>query len=396
MMSTKQQPPINNKSSKDKNLPKTKSSLKELPKKVESKDETDNSIRMKYPTNHLVGFKELRQATRLFGNEYILIIKAIWYSLISCVNSNVVLELNQLQTDGRIHLLIPLKSGKGKKELKRVIKTVMTGLSKTVDEPTSLHPEQLVGKTIRHPRKGETEYENIEGFFSRDYLLIDEGRTLLTSNDLIYSESRRYLRLALDSYPNVIYKKPVDVPFGHELEYKTYVGCSIFTQPYSFSEEFATDGDLRRFVVPYVNMSGIERKKAYKMRIDDENSSEDSIDAFIQFTKSLKDLKSYVMSKDGKNEFNRVFNILIDRGFSYSDKIRDYIDIYDFTVQDLLLKMSAIQALQTNTNIISKLHVALAASDLFEFLEHLYLFVENKITGDLNYGEEWLGAVKED
>ena len=273
----------------------------------------------------------------------------------------------------------------------------MKELLKTVDEPTSLHPEQLVGKTIRRPKKGSTEYEHIPGFFSRDYLIIDEGRTLLTSNELLYSESRRYLRLALDPYPhNTISKKPVDVPFGEELEYSTYVVCSIFTQPYSFCEDFATDGDLRRFLVPYVNMSGIDRKNAYRMRIEDQSNSEISINAFIQYTKSLKNIETYHVSDEGKHEFLRTFDILIDRGFSYSYEIRNFVDIYDFTIQDLLLKMSAIQALQANKDVIQKEHVTLAAIDLFEFLEHLYLFVEKKIKGSLNYGEEWRGAIKED
>ena len=186
------------------------------------------------------------------------------------------------------------------------------------------------------------------------------------------------------------------MPFGDELEYQTYVGCSIFTQPYPFIEEFATDGDLRRFLVPYVNMSGIDRKEAYNMRIDVENNSEKSLDAFINFAKGLRTLETYHVSHDGKNEFIRLFDILIERGFNYSLKIRNFIDIYDFTIQDLLLKMSALQALQMDTNIISKEHVSLAALDLFEFLEHLYLFVEKKIAEDLNYGEEWMGAFKED
>ena len=198
-----------------------------------------------------------------------------------------------METDGRIHLLIPLKSGKGKKELKRVVKEVIGGIGRAVDEPTSLHPEQLVGKTVRRQKKGQVEYENIEGYFSRDYLIIDEGRTLLTSNDILYTESRRYLRLALDPYPhNTITKRPVDIPFGEELEYTPYFGCCIYTQPYFFDEEFATDGDLRRFVVPYVNMSGIDRSKAYKSRVLEINDSEDSLNKFIRFINSLEDFKA--------------------------------------------------------------------------------------------------------
>lgn len=369
--------------------------MDDLPKKEES--EQIENIELIYPTSHLRGFKELMESTRLEGKEYILIIKAIWYGILSCKNTEINLKLNRVETDGRIHLLIPLKSGKGKKELKRVLKEVMNGIGKTVDEPTSLHPEQLVGKTVKKNRKGQTEYENIEGYFSRDYLIIDEGRTLLTSNEIVYSESRRYLRLALDPYPhNTITKRPVDVPFGEELEYTPYFGCCIYTQPYDFDEEFATDGDLRRFVVPYVNMSGINRAKAYQNRVLRINDSKDSLNKFIHFLSSLKDYKEYTFSKNAKVEFLENFDILVERGFSYSIKVRNFVDLYDFTIQDLLLKMSYVQALQNGENEINENHIALASIDLFEFLEHLYQFVENKIHGSLDYGEGWNGATNND
>ena len=390
-------PPIDkNRTSEDKNLSDATPSLKEVttPKKEEYEDK---SIKLVYPTNHLRGFEELRKATRLHGKEYILILKAIWYGLLSCRNSKVKLKLNQVETDGRIHLLIPLKSGKGKKELKRVIKAVMGGIGKAVDEPTSLHPEQLVGKTIKKNRRGETEYENIEGYFSRDYLIIDEGRTLLTSNDLIYTESRRYLRLALDPYPhNKITKRPVDIPFGEELEYTPYMGCSIFTQPYYFEEDFATGGDLRRFIVPYVNMSGIDRTEAYKNRILEINDSDDSLNNFILFLKSIESPDCYRITTEGKIVFLKVFDALVKRGFSYSTKIRNFVDLFDFTIQDLLLKMSYVQALQVGSDEITDNHISLAFIDLFEFLEHLYLFVEAKIHGRIDYDEEWNGATDKD
>lgn len=350
-------------------------------------------IKLQYPTNHLKGFTELHKATRLIGDDYKVIIKAVWYNIMSCKISRVSLQLNQIHTDGRIHLLIPLKSGKGKKELKRVIKNLLQSMNKTVEEPTSIHPEQLVGKTIRIKNRKSVDYENIPGFFSRDYIIIDEGKTLLTSNELIYSESRRYLRLALDPYPdNTITKRAVDIPFGHELEYTPHMGCSIFTQPYYFKEDFATDGDLRRFIVPYVNMSGVDRTKAYRHRVEDNSISEDYLKLFKVFLSSLDDYGSFELTEEAEAEFLNASLILINRGFNYSVKVANFVDIYDFTIQDILLKMSAVQALQDDKNIITKKHVCLAFIDLAEFLEHLYHFVHTKIHGMLDYGEAWRGA----
>ena len=366
------------------------------PKKLENNEPEE--IRLNYPTNHLKGFDELRKSTRLQGKEYILILKSLWYSLLSCKNKGVVLRLNNLVTDGRIHLLIPLKSGKGKKELKRVIKKVGEGLNRTVVEPTSLHPEQLVGKTSTNRVKGQVEYIPNIGYFGDDYIVIDEGKTLLTSNEINFSESRRYLRLGLDPYPdNIITKKPVDIPRGEGLEYTPYFNCCIFTQPYYFEAEFATDGDLRRFILPYINMSGIDRTEAYKSRVLEVNQdNNEPILTFTEFLRSLPDSREYKISSEAKTELIEDHLILVRRGFSYSTKTRNFMDLYDFTIQDLLLKMSHIQALQEGINTITRDHVARAFIDLVEFTEHLYQFIENKIMGSLDYGETWNGATDKD
>lgn len=358
------------------------------------KDWEDYKVQLEYPTNHLKGFEELRQASRLYGDEYTLILKALWYCIISSKNENVELQLNQIHTDGRIHLLIPLRSGKGKKELKRVIKDV---LGDGVKEPTSLHPERLVGKTRIRNDKGNPVCENIEGYFSQQYLIIDEGRTLLTSTELSYSESRRYLRLALDPYPNnQIEKKSVDTTFEDALKYKPYVNCCIFTQPYALEEDFATDGDLRRFIVPYVNMAGVDRLEAYKNRILDTTNSNGSLDKFRDFVNALPDYKHYKINPSAISEFIKCSMMLIQRGLNHDSKIRNFVDLYDFTIQDILLKLCHVQALQEGSNEINGKHVRLAFIDLFEFLEHLYLFVETKILGSIDYGEDWAGATKMD
>lgn len=354
------------------------------------------NIVLKYPNKHLKCFDQLIDITRLYGEEYRIIDKALWYSIMSLKNKGVELELGQLRTDGRIQILIPLKSGKGKAELKRTIKDIMTRIKKSVYEPTSLHPEQLVGKTIK--KKSKDEYEQIPGYFSRDYLIIDEGKQLLTSKEPNYSESRRYLRIAMDSYPNnTITKKSVDINFENELNYKTYVGCCIFTQPHMYEEDFAMDGDLRRFIIPYVNMTGIDRETAYEDRILSATNSEESLKNFTDFMESLEDIKSFEIEEAPIKTFLNCFNVLVNRGFSHSSsKIRNYMDISDFTLQDMLLKMSAVQALQSNSNIINEEHISLAFIDLFEFMEHLYTFIETKVQGQFDYGEEWNGAMGKD
>lgn len=358
-----------------------------LPDKKVSKEYF--KLDLKYPTKHLKGFNDFSIATRLQGGEYTLIEKAVWYAIHSCLTPEVILKLNGVKTDGRIHMLIPLMSGCGKGELKRVLKYILEAFGKIVSEPTSLHPEQLVGKTVRRQNKGDVTYEQLRGYLSQDYLIVDEAKDLLTSNDPIYSESRRYLRMAQDTYPNDITKKTVDIPFENQLKYATYVGTCLFTQPYALDERFATDGDLRRYIMVYVNMAGIDRTSAYHSNVLDYIDSDTALLNFIKYLKSLTQHKTFQLSDDAIPYFDDLSTLLINRGFSYSEKIRNFTQINAYTIQNRLLEMCAVQAMQSGTNIIKKDHVSLAFVDLLEFYEHTYDFITNKIRGMMDYGEGW-------
>ena len=365
---------------------------------IPEKKEPEKIVKLdlKYPTNHLNGFDELRTATRLRGDEYTIIGKNLWYAIHSWITSKVILKLNGIITDGRIHILIILMSGKGKGEFKRILKIILESLGKSVHEPTSFHPEQLVGKTVRRQTKGDVIYEQFEGFLSQDVLIIDEGRNLLTSKDPVYSESRRYLRFAQDPYPNKISKKPVDVSFKNELNYSSYVGTCIFTQPYCFEEDFCTDGDLRRYAVPYVNMAGIDRTDAYHSRVVNSVDGDEALTNFINYLKSLNHYTNFELSDDAVPYFDELAQLLINRGFSYSKKVHNFTQSNDFTIQDKLLKMSAVQAMQDGTNVITKKHISLAFIDLLECLEHTYDFITNKINGMMDYGDGWAGSIGKD
>ena len=61
-----------------------------------------------------------------------------------------------------------------------------------------------------------------------------------------------------------------------------------------------------------------------------------------------------------------------------------------------LMKLAAIQAFQHHRTRIDIEDVELAYIDLFEFMEHEYQYVSDKIPGFLDYGEMWLGATSHD
>lgn len=355
-----------------------------------------HEMHLQYPTTHLKGFTDLLKCTRLIGHGYIPIMKSVWYNLISTTIATSKLKIGDIHIDGRIHTLIILRSGGGKNDIKRVIKEVLNSIGKNYIEPTSYHPEQFVGKVkITKDKDGET-YTPLPGHLSQDYLLIDEGKQLLTSNDPINSESRKYLRIGMDQYPNnEIMKKSVDINHENALKYTPHCCVAVFIQPFTLEEHIILDGDLRRFIVPYVEMKGYNEEKAYEERIMG-NSNIIPNENFIEIIKSLEEFEDFDITADAKTTFNDLFDLLAKRGETYSPKMSNYMDIVGYGNQNTFLKFSVIQALQDNTCTINSKHIELAFIDYTEILEHTYLFVENKVRGDLNYGEGWNGAMDKD
>ena len=350
-----------------------------------------------YPTSHLKCFDDLLDATGLKGNEYKSIMKPVWYNLVSLLIAKTELELGSIIVDGRIHILIFLPSGSGKTEIKKTIQRILNKMNKSNIEPTSFHPEQFMGKVAVDIKNGERHYRQLPGHLSLDYVIIDEGKNLLTSKDPIFSESRKYLRYATDQYPNnTITKKSVDIEQGHALSYEPHCCVCIFCQPFHMIEEFVLDGDLRRFIVSYILMVGTDKTKQFEMRVREKRDYKGSIDNFCNFLDSINIPENFELTEEATDTFVELHRLLVKRGSNKSPKILNFIKMIDYSIQNMLLKFSAIQALQESKGIIERRHVELAFIDYSEILEHTYDYIENKILGTLDYGENWNGAFNKD
>lgn len=343
-------------------------------------------------TSHLSHYNDLTTATNLFGEEYTPIFKTLWYQLLSFRIRKADLRIGRNRTDGRINALYPLKAGHGKGELKRVIKDFIRYFNMEYAEPTSLHAEQLVGKVVKKPRSEE--YIQRLGYLARDWLVIDEAYNLLSSNELHYSEARKYIRTALDRYPgNTIHKETTDIGSASPLEYDPYCPISLFIQPKRFeSDILVLEGDLRRVICPYVNMTGTSKMDAYEENIFNDADDRIALQDFCSYVESLPEFTEFRATDEAKTLFLELFLDLIDYGTTYNDKIRNFTDIIGYTLQTFLLKFSAVQALQHDRNTISSIDVELAYNDLLEILTHTFQYVNKKVPGFLNYGEGWQGA----
>lgn len=344
---------------------------------------------MHQPTSHLKFFDALALATGLKGEQYKPIMKALWYNQLSVLIPRTILRQGGIVTDGRIQLLIFLRSGGGKGEIKRTIKQILEKLGKSHIEPTSFHPEQFVGKVRIEGKNEKKEYKPIKGHLSQDFILIDEGKELITSGDPMFTESRKYLRMALDPYPNnTVTKKSVDIENKHALSYEPHCCVCIFVQPFKVSEKLVLDGDLRRYIVSYTPILAMDMTAIYKARVREEIDYEAAIESFASFLCSIKIPASFELKDEAIDAFEELSILLIGRGRKRSNKIKKFIEMADFTIQNLLLKFSAIQALQDNSGLIESKHVELAFIDLAEIMEQEYNFIEDKVLGNMDYGDD--------
>lgn len=359
-----------------------------------------NKVKLEYPTKHLIGFEDLKAATALFGEEYTLIFKGLWYNLLSYPIKISKLNIGRLKPDGRISPLFVINSGRGKGELKRVQKGFIDYIEKGSlnaeehewTEPTSLHAEQLVGKTVYN--KKEKEHKPNRGYLDAKFLIIDEAYNLLSSKELHYSEARKYIRTALDPYPhNEIVKRSVDVEKAQAINYKPTCPITLFIQPLRFENDILVlEGDIRRFLPVYVYMGDSDKVDALKRRVLDSSNDDMSLIDFGEKISGLEAFESFKMSSDTKVRFAELSILLVQRGTSYSPKIANFLEMIAFTIQNNLLKFAAVQAYQHGRSLIEVEDVDLAFIDLFELLEHCYQYVEYKIPGNLDYGDGWQGA----
>lgn len=351
---------------------------------------------LKYRTQHLSGSNDLETATSLFGNEYKIVFKGLWYTLISFRIAISRIQAGRIELDGRISPLFVLPAGRGKGQIKNVIKQTIQGLKFVYGEPTSLHAEQLVGKSVKNSKTDE--FHHNMGYLNDDYVVIDEAYQLLTSTDMKYAEARKYIRVALDTYPtNTVHKRTTEHGREGALEFNPHCPISLFVQPIRFDNEILVlEGDIRRFTIVYPSIQSSNISETLRRRIFDESDNKVALANFIKLMSSMQPIESFKFADDAKTMLVHLSNDLHKQGVSYSRKIASLNESIIYTSQNTLVKFSAIQAYQHGRSTVESIDVILAYMDLFEIMEHTYQFIEAKIPGSLDYGEGWNGAVQND
>jgi hypothetical protein len=360
-----------------------------------------------FPTSHLIHFDLIDRLTKLYGEEYIVIKKALWYCVLSLPLRTRLADVGDIHTDLRFHVAFPLPSGKGKKNLSLTLSKIAEKFGLNISVPTSLHPEQLIGKVIRERVRTQVTFDKIEGHLADDLVIIDEATELIRSKEPPYRESRKYINVALDPFgSNKISKRMVDTPREEALEYFPPCDFALFFQPFIFGEEVVLIGFLRRFLIIYVPIKMDDLGERYSKRIDSETINDEKI--VDPLLKTLGDMKNnfnciwscfanqFSFSEASKKRLKELHLELIKQGLNRSKKGRNFIQMVDFSLQDLLVKMSCIQAgsrLRTNVEVED---IEYAYIDLAEFFQCTLNFIDQKIYGNLDYGKGLDEASEED
>jgi hypothetical protein len=398
-----------------KHIPELGEFVKEENKRIENKEETkiiklleekETEIKnfsdvLLYPTRHLANYDELDKLIGLFGKEYRIIKKSVWYYINSLPVRATNIMAGRVETDGRIQLAIPMPSGSGKRNLIDPIISIAKSLELVYSRPASFHPEQLVGKTvIKKPKKGQSElqYLQIPGHFSSDIIIINEGIELLKSEEPNYKEARKYFNIALDPYPkNEVAKKMVEVPKEYELKYCPICNTLLLYQPYNVDEEIILSGLLRRFIIPYVPLLNRNTETEFSQRLYSDNVElKNYLEKITEDLKSKngKDFTKIKIPESSKKKMEYYHSLLESQGKLHSAKGKNYTKLIKHTLGDQLLKLSLIQAVSRNKDTIEPDDVEFAYVDLAEIWQATLDYVSKKVYGNFDYGESWGGATQ--
>ncbi|NIA11853.1 MAG: hypothetical protein GWP10_19540, partial [Nitrospiraceae bacterium] len=369
------------------------------------KTTTPETEHLVFRTDHLQNYQALDDLVALEGKDFTPLIKGVWYNIIGALKARSI-RYGNIFTDTRFNLLIPMPSGTGKNNLKQAIRKIITVCGKDGAELTSFHPEQLIGKIIpqrfynpdKPGNKGalnDTRYIPNYGYLHKDSLLFDEAYHFITRDDKQYDESKAYIRIALDPMGrNLIQKKLIDqldIP-EQRLEYCPSCTIAVFLQPKGMDDDNVLTGFLRRFNILYIPLVGknLDRKEEIIKYIKHPRP-EVSFKYWIDIVDW--DAPTYFDFEDGIEDLLIVLHgDIIAYMRSLGDKQRNYTDRKAYAIFDDLIGMAVTQAISRQSNVVTQQDVKLAYMDLFEFFRLSLDYVDAKIFGNLDYGEQWHGA----
>jgi hypothetical protein len=391
-----------------------KTAEEELKKKLYEEKITLQESDIVNKTNHLPNYEYVKNTIALQGEEYVNMIKEIYKLLISlAVPEHLrVIKIGEIETDLRVHPNIILSSGKGKKNIGEAVKRIYKNFKSeaNIKEPRTIHYQHLIGKMLLRKEEeeigtkkdGTPKIKKVDkwipkyGFLNADLLILEEAYELFNSQEKNDVDCRDALLVAMDCHgKNLIQKQNMDNLDTKEetLQYYPYVCVLDFLQPLMLNESFVTKGVARRLHTCYRDFPERTKLDKYVSRLTTSSSDFESAKLFSDYMHQINNVRTkWELSSDCVETFTICHAGLLEQGFRKGGKVAHYTRMLEFPMQNLLLKMSALQALSNLRTKITKQDVQNAYVDIIERLVYEFNYIEKKVKGTLDYGESWAGA----
>jgi len=368
-------------------------------KQYDVEKSTKEKFEPQYITSHLRNFDELRTITKLHGN-YDFMVKALWYGIYSAIAQKKVVNVGDIQTDMRFHNIFVLPTGQGKQNLIITQEKILTGIGKSVVRPTSYHPQGLIGKvkvTTSKKKDALPVYTKIFGSLNENIMILNEALELVQSEEQNNKESRAFLTQAMDTYQtNKIVKGSVDIPQEYRLEYYPDCIISMFFQPVQIPESTFLQGFMRRPQIIFSkNLHNNEQDFDNRLYAIGKEQYAAKLELFINKLKESEDViydteqprETLVNFTDKAiDKLSELHKILLCFGEIHSEKARNYMNMIQWSSQDVLVKMASILCVSQNRSEVTEYDIECAFADYMETLWSTFNYIDSRVMGFLNYG----------
>jgi hypothetical protein len=282
----------------------------------------------------------------LLGESYETVKLAICYFMFGGILHKHLIRLGAIETDTRVNIVIVMKPGLGKTSIKNFIRDLMKGIAK-VRLPSTLYPEELIGKTIHRRIKGTDRVFKKPGYFGDLFIVVDEALQWVLRKDSQADRLWSFINTALDTYTkNTIEKELVDDLSEEKLEYLAECSIMIFIQPARIPYRFVSRGILRRFVPLIIDVPRKEKEKAVRERPRIIQPGSEDFDAAKTNLMLLKDLEiEWSFTDEAKEALaNHTLSLVRMMEHHTSKTVRDFGQIMHHTCENRLAAMAAILA----------------------------------------------------
>jgi len=389
--------------------------VKEVIVKEEPIKQENPFKKLHYSTQHLPFFHEFSNLAGLYGRHYIPILKARYYQLLGGI-IQMKIEMGRVETDTRMHICYPLVTEGGKNELIYSIKQLIKfGIEKkngekfSFSQPTSFHPESLIGKFIevneRILNESTGKYKTIKtrkenkGHLNNDFLDFDECTSLITSKSPESTQAREILSISENAIgKNEVEKRLTEDTPENVVRYYPNCTNSYYFQPFkAIPEEAFLQGFLRRKIIPVGNVSqflNYASEEIYNYKIQPLDFSKETYkENLINFLERVKQSSYKIIFDNEAQDLIKQYALYLSaQAQIHSEKLANFSKVSKFTTLDYLTKMSAIVSCCYFNSIVTKEAVCLAYMDLVELMQNTYDFIYERTEGDFSYGTSWGGC----